>query len=56
MKRLDLLSQNDLIEYTMKLESAMKEFVDRCEKGEVRSNRTYKQFIGLLNLPDYTEE
>ncbi len=31
------------------LKAAMQEFVDRCEKGEVRSKYTYKKFKELLN-------
>lgn len=30
------------------LESAMREFVARCEAGEILSKRTYAQFKGLL--------
>lgn len=28
---------------------AMQEFVDRCERGEVRSKYTYKKFLAILN-------
>jgi len=31
------------------LEKAMQWFVDRCDKGEVRSKRTYARFKELLN-------
>lgn len=31
-----------------KLKAAMQEFVDRVEKGEVRSKRTYAKFKSLL--------
>jgi len=30
------------------LESAMQEFVDRCDKGEVRSKYTYNKFKEIL--------
>ncbi len=31
------------------LKAAIQEFVDRCEKGEVRSKYTYKKFKDLLS-------
>jgi len=31
------------------MKSAMQTFVDRCEKGEVRSSTTYQQFKTILN-------
>ena len=31
-----------------KLKQAMQEFVDRCEKGEIRSSYTYSKFKELL--------
>ncbi len=34
--------------YALNLESAMQEFVDRCERGEVRSKYTYRKFKDLL--------
>ena len=36
-------------EYTHKLEEAMQEFVDRVDKGEVRSRYTYAKFKDLLS-------
>ena len=35
--------------YAQDLESAMQEFVDRCERGEVQSKYTYKKFKDLLS-------
>lgn len=42
----DLLSENKA------LKGAMQWFVDRCERGEVRSKRTYARFKELLSLYD----
>lgn len=33
----------------VRLRAALQEFVDRCDKGEVRSKRTYAQFKELLD-------
>lgn len=35
-----------------RLKEAMKVFVDRCDKGEVRSTRTYNKFKQLLGIYD----
>jgi hypothetical protein len=32
------------------MESAMKTFIDRVDKGEVRSTKTYNQFKTILGL------
>lgn len=39
--------ENDAIEI-LKLKEAMQEFVDRCDKGEIRSKYTYTKFKELL--------
>lgn len=39
--------QNGLVD---EMASAMQEFVDRCDRGEVRSTYTYKKFKALLNF------
>ena len=38
-----------LIVAAPEMKEAMQEFVDRCEKGEVRSTYTYTKFLTLLN-------
>lgn len=37
-----------LIAAAPKMYEAMQEFVDRCERGEVRNTRTYEQFKAIL--------
>ena len=41
--------------YIRELEAAMQEFVNRCEKGEIRSKYTYAKFKGLLPQPPIGE-
>lgn len=36
----------------VKLREALQLFVDRCDKGEIRSKRTYAQFKALLDRSD----
>jgi len=38
-----------LIMYTLDLEMACENFVERVEKGEIRSFKTYSQFIKILD-------
>ncbi len=40
--------------YAIDLESAMQEFVDRCERGEILSTYTYRKFKNLVD-PDENE-
>lgn len=42
------LRNNELHQQNLKLREAMQHFVDRCDRGEVRSTRTYAQFKQLL--------
>ena len=38
----------DLVKENIKLKEAMQWFIDRCDKGEVRSKKTYARFKELL--------
>lgn len=42
---------NELYQENVRLREAMQSFVDRCDKGEIRSKRTYAQFKELLAQP-----
>lgn len=39
---------HDLYMENVRLRAAMQLFVDRCDRGEIRSTRTYAQFKELL--------
>jgi hypothetical protein len=48
---LDESEARDLKLRVDELEAAMQEFVDRCDRGEVRSAKTYTKFRALLAQP-----
>jgi len=43
------LDYDKLEKENKELKSAMQEFVDRCDNGEIASTRTYNKFKELLN-------
>ncbi len=47
---LDFDSLAACIEYMKEMEQAMTTFVERVDKGEVQSKRTYAQFKTILDL------
>jgi len=44
----DAATKEALMDEIDRLRAAMQEFVDRCERGEVRSKYTYNKFKKLL--------
>jgi hypothetical protein len=48
--QISVADTSDLIDYAQSMENAMTEFVERVDKGEVRSRKTYSKFKDILGI------